>query len=187
MESQKPYGLCLLKKERKDLNVLKDLLQLMKTHSAKPIAGFAYVEAQTSLIPNVSLKENLQIELGFRDWREFSEALNPECRSLVRLLKPETLTQEAQAWEKLITSFVKAILNPAQNLLVDMNEDLLSPLMLQQFKKSLLTSTSTKNIYLASANDSLWFDCAHSLVSRKSYEFVIEKLDSNLVKRHWAA
>ncbi len=180
MDDEKMAGLYLFHKERKDQHVLKDLLQLLRTHAPAKTISFAYVEANTSLIPHLSLWENLQLEVGGSSWKEFCASLKPEWHSLVNLLSNSHVkTHEAQIWEKFTVSLLKALLTPSPNILIDMNEDLLPPLMIQNYKRIFLAVASSKQVYLASSNSSLWLDCAHSLVTRNGYEFVIEALYSS--------
>jgi ABC-type branched-subunit amino acid transport system ATPase component len=188
MDIERPYGIYLFKKEQSDHHVLKDLLQLVKSISPGKNCNFAYVEAQTSLIPDLTLWENLQLEAGASSWQEVASSAAPELQQLMRLLPDHgKMAKESAPWEKFSVSLMKGIMMSSHNLLVDMNEDLLSPLMIQNFKKILLAISPVKNIFLASAKASLWLDCGHSLVTRKQYEFNIQPLDHALVRKHWAA
>jgi len=188
MDSQKPFGLYLYRKDNQDSKVLKDLLQFMKTNSRVNAHSFSYIEAETSLHPQLSLWENIQVEMGPSTIREFQQSLKPELSSLLNLIqRPELPAREAAVWEKFLISLVKGILAPSHHLLIDLNEDLLSAVLIQHFKKSILTVTDNKTVILASANSSLWLDCAHTIVSRKEYKFETEKLDSEKIKKHWAA
>lgn len=188
MNEPKPFGLYLLKKPDQDARVLKDLLQLLRTNSPGKSSSFSYIEAQTSLHPHLSLWENLQLEVGTTTWNDFQYILKPEWASLVKLIKqPELQASHAEVWEKFLVSFIKGIMTSSQNLLIDMNEELLSPFLIQLFKRSVLESTKEKTVYLATANTSLWLDCAHTLVDRKDYEFQIQALNSDHIKRNWAA
>lgn len=180
-------GLYLYRKEMPDLTVLKDLLQFLRTNSRSAGNSFSYIEAKTSLHPHLTLWENLQLEVGTRSWNEFQQELKPEWLSLIKLIKdPHRKTSEAQTWECFMVSLLKGLLIPSQNLLIDMNEDLLSPFMIQQFKKCVLLATKEKTVYLATANSSLWMDCAHTMVSRKEYKFEILDLDAENLKLKWA-
>jgi ABC-type branched-subunit amino acid transport system ATPase component len=188
MDLTKPFGIQLYQKERKDYHVLKDLLQLLKSQTKGKNVSFAYVEANTSLIPDLTLWENLQIVTGGTSWEEAEATLKPEYAALFRLIRnPDTMSQEVEAWERFCLSLLKGILSPAHSLLVDMDEDLFSPLMVQNFKKTFLSLASERKIYLASATSALWLDCAHSIVTRSNFEFVTEELDQELLKRHWVA
>jgi ABC-type branched-subunit amino acid transport system ATPase component len=184
MDSNRPYGLYLLKKEKQDGTVLKELLQLLRTVTPSKGHSFSYIEASTSLHPNLSLWENLQIELGPIHWNEFHKNINSEWKPLANLLRhPDTVAAEAQTWERFLVSLLKGFMLPTQNLLIDVNEEILSPLLIQNFKKTILEVTKDKNVFLASANSSLWLDCAHSMVGRSGYKFEIEALDLKLAKK----
>lgn len=188
MNSQKPFGIYLYKKEAQDRKALKDLLQLLRTNNPGKGHSFSYIEAETSLHPHLSLWENLQIEIGPSNFKELESTLKPECLALLNLIKkPHQLTETADVWEKFMTSLLKGMMNTSQNLLIDMNEELLSPFMIQNFKKSIVEATKDKTIYLATNHTSLWLDCAHTIVSRKEYAFEIQTLDQEVIKRHWAA
>jgi len=188
MEQQTPYGLFIYNKDKKDQNVLKDLLQLVRTHHVRKFVTFAYVEAHTSLIPHLSLWENLQIVIGGETWKDTCKSIDAEWMPLINLIKnPHLSTEKAAAWEKFIISLVKGLVTPSKTLLIDFNEDLMSPLMIQNFKKVFLKACEQKTIYLATASTSLWLDCAYCLVTRNNFEFEMEMFDAASIKRHWAA
>lgn len=188
MDQMKSWGIAIYTKEKKDQQVLKDLLQLLRSQSPSKSVSFAYIEAEGSLLPNLSLWENLQIVTGGTTWREFSMSVSEEWRPLVQLIRnPDQLSMNSLPWEKFTISLLKGLLVSNQSLLIDMNEELLPPLMIQNFKKIFLKATDHRQIYLASAQTAVWLDCAHSVVSRKSYEFIVEKLDVERIKRHWVA
>lgn len=188
METKSPFGVYLYQKESPETGVLKELLQLMKCKGQGKFSSFAYVEAETSLIPTLSLWENLQLVSGGHSFKEVSENLSPELSQLLKLVKdPHKKAKSSEAWEKFLLSLVKGLVVSNHHLLVDMNEDLLSPFMVQNFKRTLLKTQESKNIFLASASTSLWLDCAHSVVTRKEYDFVVNKLDAEKLKLHWAA
>jgi ABC-type uncharacterized transport system ATPase subunit len=188
MEQSKPFGIYLFSKERQGQHVLKDLLQFLKSLAPGKPASFAYVEAQTSLIPDLSLWENLHLEAGGGSWLETAEGAAPEVQQLMRLvLNPEKVAQEAESWERFSVSLMKAVLMPAPNVIIDMNEELLSPLLIQNLKQTLLKISANKRIFFASARPALWLDCSHSMVVRKDYQFEIQPLDQESIKRHWAA
>jgi ABC-type branched-subunit amino acid transport system ATPase component len=136
----------------------------------------------------LSLWENLQIEVGFSHANDFQSTLKPEWASLLSLLKnPEIQTSKAKNWEKFVVSLLKGLMNPSQNLLIDINEELLSPFIIQHFKNNILQATNDKSVFLASARSSLWLDCAHTLVEQKEYKFETEAMDTINLKKNWAA
>jgi ABC-type branched-subunit amino acid transport system ATPase component len=187
MNRTNPFGLYLLQKERKDQHVLKELLQLLKTNSNGRVSTFAYIEAEMSLLPDLTLWENLQLVVGPSHWKEYTRSLKTELQPLTKLIaQPDKLANKALPWEKFTVSLLKGLMSPG-HLLIDVNEDLLSPLMIQNFKKTILSVADERQIYLASANSGLWLDCAHSLVNKNEHLFEVQPLDSVLIKRHWIA
>lgn len=188
MNTGRSLGIYLFLKQHQNNMVLKDLLQFLKTTSPGKGHSFSYIEAKTSLHPNLSLWENLQLEIGPVNWKEFQHELRPEWSSLLNLIKePTLLTQDAQVWERFLVSFLKGLLTPTQHLLIDMNEELLSPVLIQNLKKNVLEASKEKTVFLATANTSLWLDCAHTIVDRKDYKFEVRSLDAETIKKHWAA
>lgn len=188
MNTTRPLGIYLFLKQTQNNMVLKDLLQFLKTTSPGRGNSFSYIEAETSLHPNLSLWENIQLEIGPTNWKEFQSDLRPEWCALVNLIKdPQLQSQDAQVWERFLVSFLKGLLTPTQHLLIDVNEELLTPLLIQNLKKTVLHASQEKTVFLATANSSLWLDCAHSIVDRKEYKFEVRSLDADKIKKHWAA
>lgn len=188
MNAPNEFGLYLFQKNSQDNKVLKDLLQFLRSTAPGKCHSFSYIEAQSSLHPHMSLIENLQLEIGFKNWKDFEQSLRPEWSSLIKLIKNPALDAvKASNWERFIISLLKGQLTSAQNLLININEEDFSPFLIQTFKKHILSSTNEKTVYLASAHSSLWLDCAHTMVSRKDYQFEVQKLDTEIIKKHWAA
>lgn len=188
MNGHTPYGFYLYQKNTQDNKVLKDLLQFIRSTAPGKHHTFSYIEAENSLHPHLSLMENLQLEVGFKNWDEFQGNTRSEWAALMNLIKrPHLEATKAENWERFLVSYLKGAMTPAKNLLIDMNEDLYSAFHLQSFKKNLLQITKEKSVFIATANSPAWLDCAHTLIGRKEYQFEIQKLDGELVKKHWAA
>lgn len=180
-------GIYLYKKQDEKAVALKDMLQFLRSHNTKGAHSFSYIEARSSLHPHLSLWENLQLEVGHNSLDEFKRELKPEWTALINLIRgPHELASNCAPWECFIISLLKGLILPSQNLLIDIQEDLLSPFMIQQFKKAVLMATKDKVVYLASAHTSLWLDCAHTLVDRKQFLFVSENLDYENLRLKWA-
>jgi len=188
MNTTMPFGIFLFTKNTTNQMVLKELLQFVRTVTPASGSSFSYIEASSSLHPNLSLWENLQLESGVSDWKDFQHTLNPDQKALINLLKdPHRKGKDVEHWEKFLVSLVKGLISPSRNLLVDMNEELFSPFVIQKFKQTVLNSADRKTVFLASANTSLWLDCAHSIVSREEYKFQIQNLNPEIIRKHWAA
>lgn len=187
MDMSSQSGFYLYQKQEGDFHVLKDLLHLMKFSTPKR-GQFFYVEGENSLLPHLTLIENLQLVAPFESWRDFVGLLNPEYRSLVNLIqKPGRLASEAETWEKFLVCLLKGLVSPSEHFLINMNEEGLSPFMVKKFKETLILLSTKKTVFLATKHTSLWLDCAHSLVRRNDFKFEVEVLNAQLVKKHWEA
>lgn len=188
MKVQKDFGIYVYKKEGENHLAFKDMLQFMKVISPQTRHSFSYVEAKHSLHPELSLWENLQLVLaGVSSWRELCQNVLPEYQHLLNLLtEPSKSCHDAEAWEKFIISFYQAILGPSQNILIEMNEEMITPFFMEGLKKVILSVGKTKKIILATANPPFWLDCAHTLVNRVQYHFNQEDLDEKIIESHWA-
>jgi hypothetical protein len=168
--------------------VLKELLQLSKTVAAGKCSGFSFVHGNSSLIPNLTLWENLQLSTPQDLWDDFVRENNPIISSLIPLLKePYKKASVSSQWECFLVSLMKGILEPTSQLLVEMNEDSFPPFLMKTIKFSLMKSSHKKVIYLSTVAPSLWLDCAHHLVKKNGYTFELKQMDHELIKRHWAA
>lgn len=156
------------------------MLQFLRSHAPGKNLQFAYVEGETSLIPHLSLWENLHVVIGGSSWKDLASHLEVDWQPLVNLIRhPDLISAEATTWERLTVSLIKATLIKSPHILVDINEDLHSPLNLMNLKKMLSVLSRQKNVYLATANTSLWLDSCHSMVKRDGYEFKVHNLSGN--------
>jgi hypothetical protein len=171
-------GFYLFQKSQGSSNALKEMLQFLRSDSPGRNLQFAYVEANTSLIPHLTLWENLHIVIGGSSWKEFASQLEADWQPLINLIKdPNILASAASSWDRLTVSLIKANLIKSQHLIVDINEDHYSPLNFLHFKKMLINLAHRKNILIATADTTLWIDASHSLIKKDGYEFVVEKLN----------
>jgi hypothetical protein len=186
--SNDQYNFYLFQKTSSTDTSLKDMLQFLRSESPGKSLQFAYVEAETSLLPYLTLWENLHMVAGGSNWKEFITHLEVDWQPLVMLIKnPDIVASQASAWERLTVSLIKATLSKSQHLIVDINESFYSPLNLLNFKKMLLTLSQEKSVYIATSNTSLWIDSSQALIKREGYEFVVEKLLPDKLKRHRTA
>lgn len=175
-------GISVYLKENPNHSILRDLMQIHKTQC--PRGPFAFI-ASDSLLPSLSLWENLKLATNGDTWTEILASSGPEEQALMRLIKnPETLSSDAQPWEKFIISLLKG-LKTRGNLLIDMKEDELTPLMVSLLKRMFVRIE--RDIILATSFTSLWLDCSQKIYSKKDYQIHIEELDCELVSKHWAA
>ena len=188
MNVKKNFGICLFEKDSMEQNALRVLMQLVRSQNLGRALNFSFVEAQSSLLPDLSLWENIQLELGGQAWGDLHDNMNASWKYLMNLIiDPNLKASAAQDWERFAVSLLKGIAGKNNHLLIDVNEKLLSPLVLKHFRSVIMESAEQKNIYVASAHTSVWLDCAHAIVKRKTFEFETEILDLENIKKHWVA
>ncbi|MGE3610229.1 MAG: hypothetical protein AB7I27_11620 [Bacteriovoracaceae bacterium] len=165
----------LYQKAKKEQIVLKDLLQLLKSQTPGKSQSFSFIEMSSSLLPQLSLWENLQIEIGGKSWNDFLQGLNLEYQTLLSSLKdPALKAKDAENWEKLLVAIFKGILGQSSHLLVDINEEELSPFIIYQIKRIFLIMNPEKHIFVATASPHLWMDCTDVIVKKNGHEFIYE-------------
>lgn len=186
MIQDKPNGLYLYSKVRRDLNVLKELTQFIRSQAPGKNMNFAFVETETSLIPDLSLWENIQIETGIQSWNDLLGPY-PDLGPLVNLLRdPNRRAKDAETWERFTASLLKGMLKQTPNLLIDMNEGSFTPFLMKSIKMVLMRNASDKMIYLATNNTDEWMDCAHSVIYREGFEFKVTPLPEKIVIKKMA-
>lgn len=177
MKNTPQYGYFLFEKSPGPTVALKDMLQFMKANAPGKGAQFAHVEGETSLIPHLSLWENLHVVSGGHSWIELTGGLDANLQPLIKLINnPNTLSKDATPWERLAVSLIKATLMNTPHIMVDIHEDHHSQLNLLNLKKMLQYLSQHKKVYIAATKIELWIDEASCLVKREGYQFVIEEL-----------
>ncbi len=183
MKTTTPFGYYLFQKHPGPSVALKDMLQFMKSNSPGRTLQFAHVEGENSLIPHLTLWENLHVVSGGASWSELLNSLEMELQNLARLIQnPDLLSKEASNWERLTISLIKAALMNTTHIMVDIDEAHHGPINLMNFKKSLQSLAQKKQIFVATSNLSLWEDEAHVLVQRNGYEFELIDLTAQKKK-----
>jgi len=187
MDKVEKKGIYLYKKNNKNQLVLKELIQLLKSQYSDKTLHFSYIESESSLLPKLSLWENLQLVTGSSHWREFCQHLSKNLFPLLNMIKDiDKKSGEASSDDKLIVSLITSFYRPG-SLLIDINEDLLAIKTIQEIKRILLSEEMKRPIFMATANSGLWLDSAHTLVEKKGVFFECTLLDDQLIKKHWAA
>jgi hypothetical protein len=163
---------------------LKDMLQFIRSQSKSKAPQFAHVEGKTSLIPHLSLWENLHVVTGGHSWSEIVSSIETELQPLFNLIQnPNIQSQKASAWERLTVGLIKASLMRTPNILIEICEEEHSEMNLMNFKKVLNQLAQNKVIFLATKKPDEWVNDAQYLVRRSGYEFVVENLIENKIKK----
>ena len=188
MKSSDQAGLNLFTKAKARDTVLKQMLQYLRASSPGKSLQFAYVESETSLIPHLTLWENLHVTTGGNSWQEFVSQAEADWLPMINLIKsPSTRARDATCWERFAVSLIKASISNSPNVLIDVNEEAHTQLGLQNLKKMLLLLSETKKVFVASATPDAWLDASACLISRIGYEFEVQDLkESNLKTRQSA-
>ncbi len=187
MNNQDKLGLYLFEKNSKDQTVLRDLILLLKKNSIKKNLSFSYIEAESSLHPELSLWENLRLVTGSAHWREFCQTTSPLIMNLLDHIKNcDQKTSLCTPKEKFVLSFIQGF-HQRDYLLIDLNEDILDFKIIHDLKELFINQTHQKKIFLASACTGLWIDCAHSLFQRSEIGFKETNLNINQTKKFEAA
>lgn len=177
MKSLEQSGFYIFAKAACADHTLKEMLQFLRSEAPGKSLQFAYVESETSLIPHLSLWENLHVVVGGSSWREFTESLDLDWKTLLKLIPdPHAKASTVSSWERFTVSLLKATLIKSEHIMIDINEESFSALNLKNFQKILLSISVEKNIYISTANPQTWFDKAHSLIKRENYKFIVEDL-----------
>jgi ABC-type uncharacterized transport system YnjBCD ATPase subunit len=168
------YGFFLFQKDQTQTIVLKDMLRYLKTQQRGKTISFTYVESEGSLMPHLSLWENLHVVNNDINWNDLKKTLAPEWTQMIGLIQhPDCLASRASSWERMATSLLKANLTNSPFVLVDINEQLYSSFDLELIKKVLLSLAQTRQVYMASSNTSLWLEHSQSLVKVDGHGFKI--------------
>ena len=188
MKSSDQVGLNLFTKARARDTVLKQMLQYLRASSPGRSLQFAYVESETSLIPHLTLWENLQVIVGGSSWQEFVGQAEVDWLPMINLIKnPNVRSSSASSWERFTVSLIKASLSNSPHVLIDIDEAAHTPVNLQNLKKALLVLCEKKKVIVASAETELWLDGAQCLISRTGYDFVVEDVRVTALKTRQSA
>ncbi len=176
-------GYYLFQKQHGPSIALKDMLQFVRTQAPGKGLQFAHVESETSLMPHLSLWENIHVVSGGSSWSDLVLTQETELRPLFQLIaNPDIRSKDASPWERLIVSLIKATLMNAQHVMVEIEETHLSALNMLNFKKMLTLLCEKTNVYISTTNTDPWLDSAHSLIKRNGYEFIVETIDQEKIK-----
>lgn len=188
MKSSDQPGLNLFTKGKARDTVLKQMLQYLRACSVGRSLQFAYVESETSLIPHLTLWENLHVSTGGNSWQEFLRQAEADWRPLINLIKdPFIKAADATSWERFTVSLINALVSNSPHVLIDMNEESHTELNLQNLKKLLHLLCEKKKVLVATAKPELWVDTAACLISRSGYEFVVQDLNTSPLKTRQSA
>ena len=171
---------------------LNEFLAFLKYHKVPQPFKFSFVSKVASLIPEMTLNQNILIDFSPNSLTEskeiqFQEFLkDPKNHALEELYNtialPHEMPSQSNAQMKKICSLIKSLLYEGQFLFIEEPENDLGPETLKLFMAALREHAKQRqmNIFIYSKDLSLWTPLSHKIVERKKdYTFMDSPVISN--------
>lgn len=171
---------------------LGEFLSFLKFHKASLPYKFSFVAREASLIPEMTLNQNLLIdfspnslteskEVQFQDFLKLPE--NVAFEKLYKTMElPHVFPEESDAQMKKVCSLIKALLCEGQFIFLEEPEIDLSPMTLSLFIIALKEHVRQHqvNVFIYSQNLSLWSPHSQKMVERnKDFSFQVAQVAKN--------
>lgn len=171
---------------------LNEFLSFLKFHKVALPFKFSFVSKEASLIPEMTLNENILIDFSPNSLTEskevqFQEFLkDPKNRALEELYHtialPHEMPGQSDAQMKKVCSLIKSLLYEGQFVFFEEPEIDLGPETLKLFTAALREHAKNRqmNIFIYSKNLPLWTPQSHKMVERKKdYSFHVSPVSRN--------
>lgn len=168
---------------------LNDFLAFLKFHKIGHPYKFSFVSEEASLIPEMTLNQNILIDFSPNSLTEskevqFQDFLKlPENRALevlyYTLELPHELPEQSNAQMKKVCSLIKSLLYEGEFIFLEAPETELSPEILVLFINALKERMTSRkiNVLVSSKTPEVWLPHAHSSVERSpDFSFLITAL-----------
>lgn len=171
---------------------LGEFLSFLKFHKAALPYKFSFVSSEASLIPEMSLNQNLLIdfspnslteskEVQFQDFLKLPE--NSALESLYKTIElPHMLPGQSDAQMKKVCSLIKSLLCEGQFIFLEEPELDLEPSTLKLFIDALKNHVEQRqvNVFIYSQNLPMWMSHSHKMVERmKDFTFQVSPVTNN--------
>lgn len=173
---------------------LNEFLSFLKFHKVSLPFKFSFVSKEASLIPEMTLNENILIDFSPNSLTEskevqFQEFLkDPKHRALEELYHtialPHDLPGQSDAQMKKVCSLIKSLLYEGQFVFFEEPEIDLNPETLKLFTAALREHAKNRqmNIFIFSKDLPLWTPQSHKMVQRKTdYSFQVTPVSRNFM------
>ena len=173
---------------------LNEFLSFLKFHKVALPYKFSFVAREASLIPEMTLDQNILIDFSPDSLTEskevqFQEFLgtqkNRALQSLYQRIElPHELPEQSNAQMKKACSLIKALLYEGQFIFLEEPEHDLSPEALDLFISALKEHVKDRqmNVFIFSKNLTMWMPHAHKMVQRmKDYSFLTSPVSRNFL------
>lgn len=172
--------------------MLGEFLSFLKFHKVALPYKFSFVSSEASLIPEMSLNQNLLIDFSPNSLTEskevqFQDFLKlPENASLEKLYKtielPHMLPGQSDAQMKKVCSLIKSLLCEGQFIFLEEPELDLAPETLSLFIDALKNHAEQRqvNVFIYSQNLPMWTPHSQKMVERmKDFTFLVSPVTRN--------
>lgn len=173
---------------------LGEFLSFLKFHKVALPYKFSFVAREASLIPEMSLNQNILIDFSPNSLTEskenqFQDFLNlPENQALhglyQRMELPHELPDQTNAQMKKVASLIKALLFEGQFVFLEEPEVDLEPETLNLFISALKEHVKRHqiNVFIFSKSLPLWMPHSQKMVERmKDYSFLVSPVSRNFL------
>ncbi len=168
---------------------LSEFISFLKFNRITPSYKFSYVGRGESLIPELSLNENILMDFSPNSltaskdlqFQEFlKEAPNKELEKLYqKIISPHAQPAHSDTQMKQVTSLIKALVFEGEFIFLEEPENDLDMECLELFISALKDHIirHKKNVFIFSNNLKLWLPHSHKHVKReKNYQFTINDI-----------
>lgn len=175
---------------------LNEFLSFLKFNKVQLPYKFSFVSSTASLIPEMTLNENILIDFTANSLTEskvgqFQDFLkHQDNRALEKLydtiILPNEYPGQSDAQMNKVCSLLKSLLFEGQFLFLEGPEEDLDPQTLNVFIEALKSQMKLRplNVFLYSKDISFWLPHAHCLVERtKDFSFSVSQIEST--KHSW--
>lgn len=196
IDFEENFEIYLFKYDTLDLgpSKLNEFLSFLKFHKVSLPFKFSFVSKEASLIPEMTLNENILIDFSPNSLTEskevqFQEFLkDPKHRALEELYHtialPHEMPGQSDAQMKKVCSLIKSLLYEGQFVFFEEPEIDLGPETLKLFTAALREHAKNcqMNIFIYSKDLPLWTPQTHKIVERKKdYSFHVTPVSRNFM------
>lgn len=180
------------KSETSGSSKLGEFLSFLKFNKVNLPYKFSFVSQEASLIPEMTLNQNILIdftpnslteskEVQFQDF--LKEQHNQALEKLYHKLElPHEMPEHSNAQMKKVCSLIKSLLYEGQFIFLEEPETMLEKETLNLFISSLKARVKEQkiNVFIFSKDMSLWMPHAHKMVQRMpDYSFAVSTISRN--------
>ncbi len=164
-----------VKNQRHNQSQLKDFIHFIKYCGRRGAIRFKHIEENAELLGNLTLKENLLLDLGQRNHTELKlcdlleKEKRPKLAQLAKEIRNEnSYPSQASFEDKKLISLIKVLLDKSEYLFLEKPEKNLSSKLQDLFFEALMASKEKYNqtIFITSEHRNLWQKYIDKIVTK---------------------